>query len=155
MKNLQNITLSFKLSKSPLGMCAIKYSLLSYLLFTLQWIWILKRFFATHGLGPGKPGPRAAKPITPRYVENNCRIEVKITFMLIAYQVLLCEFFWEFSIFHFCRPLVDIYWHPLLKTFNICKSFDLFLINILLSTKLSIKVRIIRGTQRQFPPEFI
>ena len=36
--------------------------------------------------------------------------------MLIAYLVLLCEFFWEFSIFHFCRPLVDIYWHPLLQT---------------------------------------
>ena len=45
------------------------------------------------GLGPVKPGPRAAKPITPLYVENNYRIEVKITFMLIAYQVLLCEFF--------------------------------------------------------------
>ena len=69
----------------------------------------------THGLGPGKPGPRAAKPITPPYVENNYRIEVKITFMLIAYLVLLCEFFWEFSIFHFCRPLVHIYWHPLLN----------------------------------------
>ena len=50
-------------------------------------------FFATHGLGPGKPGPGAAKPITPPYVENNYRIEVKITFMLIAYLVLLCEFF--------------------------------------------------------------
>ena len=35
-------------------------------------------------------------------------------FMLTAYLVLLCEFFWEFSIFRFCRPLVDIYWHPLL-----------------------------------------
>ena len=69
----------------------------------------------THGLGLGKPGPRAAKPITPPYVENNYRIEVKITFMLIAYLVLLCEFFWEFLIFHFCRPLVDIYRHPLLK----------------------------------------
>ena len=51
----------------------------------------------------------------PPYVENNYRIEVKITFMLIAYLVLLCEFFWEFSFFHFCRPLVDIYWHPLLS----------------------------------------
>ena len=70
----------------------------------------------THGLGPGKPGPRAAKPITPPYVENNYPIEVKITFMSITYLVLLCEFFWEFSIFHFCRPLVDIYWHPLLST---------------------------------------
>ena len=68
-------------------------------------------FFVTHGLGPRKPGPRAAKPITPPYVENNYRIEVKITFMLIAYGylVLLCEFFGEFPIFHFCRPLVDIY----------------------------------------------
>ena len=35
--------------------------------------------------------------------------------MLISYLVLLCEFFWELSIFHFCRPLVDIYWHPLLN----------------------------------------
>ena len=34
--------------------------------------------------------------------------------MLTAYLMLLCEFFWEFSIFHFCRPLVDIYWHPVL-----------------------------------------
>ena len=64
------------------------------------------------------PVPRAAKPITPPYVENNYRIEVKITFMLIAYLVLLCECFWEFSIFHFCRPLVDIYWHPLLSVFS-------------------------------------
>ena len=37
--------------------------------------------------------------------------------MLTAYLVLLCEFFWEFSIFGFCRPLVDIYWHPLLRGF--------------------------------------
>ena len=44
-------------------------------------------------LGPGKPGPRATKTITPPYVENNYRIEVKIIFMLIAYLVLLCEFF--------------------------------------------------------------
>ena len=29
----------------------------------------------------------------PVRVENNYRIEVKITFMLIAYLVLLCEFF--------------------------------------------------------------
>ena len=78
----------------------------------------------THGLGPGKPGPRAAKPITPPYVENNYRIEVKIIFMLITYLVLLCEFFWEFAIFHFCRPPVDIYWHPLLnlyKFFILCE----------------------------------
>ena len=70
----------------------------------------------THGLGPVKPGPRATKPITPLYVENNYRIEVKYTFVLIAYLVLLCEFFEEFSIFHFCRPQVDVYWHPLLST---------------------------------------
>ena len=35
--------------------------------------------------------------------------------MLIAYPGLLCEFFWEFSIFHFCRPQVYINWHPLLS----------------------------------------
>ena len=51
------------------------------------------------------------------FLHPDYRIEVKITFMLIAYLVLLCEFFWEFSIFQFCRPLVDIYWHPLLKTY--------------------------------------
>ena len=50
-------------------------------------------FLVTHGLGPVKLGPRAAKPIIPPYVENNYRIEVKITFMLIAYLELLCEFF--------------------------------------------------------------
>ena len=80
----------------------------------------------THGLERGKPGPRAAKPITPPYVENNYRIEVKITFMLVAYLVLLCEFFWEFSIFHFCRPLVDIYWHPLLIVYISLHSELLF-----------------------------
>ena len=69
----------------------------------------------THGLGSVKPSPRAAKQITPPYFENNYRIEVKITFMLKAYLVLLCEFFWEFSFFHLCRPQVDIYWHPLLN----------------------------------------
>ena len=78
-------------------------------------MWFLNDFFVTHGLKPVKPGPRAAKPINPPYVENNYRIEVKITFMLIAYLALLCEFFWEFSIFHICRPLVDIYWHQLLS----------------------------------------
>ena len=41
--------------------------------------------------------------------------------MLIAYLVLLCEFFWEFSIFHFYRPLVDIYWHPRLNKFKVKK----------------------------------
>ena len=35
----------------------------------------------------------------------------KIAFMLTACLVLLSKFFWEFSIFHFCRPLVDICWH--------------------------------------------
>ena len=66
---------------------------MSYLLFALQLIWFLIDFFVTHGLGPVKPGPRAAKPITPPYVENSYRIEVKITFMLKVYLVLLCEFF--------------------------------------------------------------
>ena len=61
-----------------------------------------------HGLRPVKPGRKAADLITPPYVENNYRIEVKLTFVFIAYLVLLCEFFGEFSIFHFCRPQVDI-----------------------------------------------
>ena len=80
--------------------------------------------------GLGKPGPRAAKPITPPYVENNYRIEVEITFMLIAYVVLLCEVFWEFSIFHFCRPLVDIYWHPLLNDVTREKKNRNWLLNV-------------------------
>ena len=56
---------------------------------------VFKTIFLSHGLGPVKPGPRASKPITPPppYVENNYRIEVKITFMLIAYLVLLHELF--------------------------------------------------------------
>ena len=37
----------------------------------------------------------------PPYVENNYRIEVNITFMLIAYLVLLCEFFESFRFFTF------------------------------------------------------
>jgi len=73
----------------------------------------------THGLGPGKPGQRAAKPITAPYVENNYRLEVKITFMLTPYLVLLSEFFGEFSIFDFCRHLVDIYRHLLLNVVGI------------------------------------
>ena len=91
----------------------------------------------THGLGPGKPGPRAAKPITPPYVENSYRIEVKITFMLIAYLVLPWSFFWELLIFHFCRPQVDIYWHPLLGVLlGVAKSIVgllLFLVWVLFS----------------------
>ena len=42
--------------------------------------------------------------------------------MIAAYLVLLCEFFWEFSIFHFCRPLVDIWWHLLLKSLSSSSS---------------------------------
>ena len=111
-------------------MCNYVLFWISYLLSALQWIWILKRFFVTHGLGPGKPGPRAAKPIIPPYVENNYRIEVKITFMLIAYLVLLCEFIWEFSIFHSCRPLVDIYWHPLLSRRFLNQNYPKYTSNV-------------------------
>ena len=90
-------------------------SWISYLLFALEWIWILKRFFCDTWSRAWKTRSESRETNNPPYVENNYRIEVKITFMLIAYLVLLCEFFWEFSIFHFCRPLVDIYWHPLLR----------------------------------------
>ena len=45
-----------------------------------------------------------------------------MTFMLIAYLVLLHELFWEFSIFQFCGRQVDIYGHLLLITFlETCK----------------------------------
>ena len=84
------------------------------MLSALQWIWILKRFFCDTWSRAWKTRSESRETNNPPYVENNYRIEVKITFMLIAYLVLLCEFFWEFSIFQFCRPLVDIYWHPLL-----------------------------------------
>jgi len=124
MKNLQNITFSFKLSKN-----VFNYVLfwIIYLLSALQWIWILKRFFCDTWSRVWKTRSESREINNPPYVENNYRIEVKITFLLIADLVLLCEFFWEFSIFHFCRPLVDIYWHPLLmfhlKTF---KKYDFF-----------------------------
>ena len=56
----------------------------------------------THRIGPVKPGPRAAKPITSpppppppvHLIESSDRS--KITFILTAYLVLLCEFFLEF-----------------------------------------------------------
>ena len=88
---------------------------ISYLLFRLRLISFLKRLFRDTPSRACKTRSGGAKPITPPYVENNYRIEVKITFILTAYLVLLCEFLGEFSIFHFCRPLVDIYWHPLLS----------------------------------------
>ena len=95
MKNLQNITFLFKLSKSPLKMCKIISTFLNTLFVVRITIDLVFKtiFFVTHGLGPVKPGPRATKPITPLYVENNYRIEVKYTFVLTAYLVLLCEFF--------------------------------------------------------------
>ena len=75
-----------------------------------------KKFFCDTWSRAWKTRSESRETNNPPYVENNYRIEVKITFMLIAYLVLLCEFFWEFSIFHFCRPQVDIYWHPLLSS---------------------------------------
>ena len=57
-------------------------------------LWLLKKVKPSpDSLGPVKPGPTAAKPLAPPYVKNNYGIEVKITFMLIAELVLLCEFF--------------------------------------------------------------
>ena len=64
MKNLQNITFTVKLGESPLIMSTIMY-FSEYVIccFSLQLIWFLKRFFffVTRGLGPVKPGRRAAK----------------------------------------------------------------------------------------------
>ena len=85
-----------------------------YLLFALQLIWFLNDFFCYSWSQACKTRSQSRETNNPPYIENNYRIEVKITFMLTAYLVLLCEFFWEFSIFHLCRPQVDIYWHPLL-----------------------------------------
>ena len=64
---------------------------MSYFLSYYNGFAFYKDFFVTHGLGPVKPDPRAAKPITPLYIKNSYRIEVKI--MLIAYLVLPCAFF--------------------------------------------------------------
>ena len=94
---------------------------ISYLLFALRLIWFLKRLFRDQDTPSRACKTRSggAKPIIPTYVENNYRIEVKITFILTAYLVLYCEFFWEFSIFHFFRPLVAIYRHPPLSVIQI------------------------------------
>ena len=90
---------------------------ISYLLFELQLIWFFKRFFRDTPSRACKTRCESLETNIPPYVLNKYRIEVKIIFVLAAYLVLLCEFFWEFSIFRFCRPLVDIYWHPLLRFF--------------------------------------
>ena len=86
---------------------------ISYLLSALQRFWILKRFFCDTWSRTCKTRSESRETNnnhpSPPYVGNNYRMEVKITVMLIAYLVLLCEFFWEFSFFHFCRPQVDIY----------------------------------------------
>ena len=82
---------------------------------SITMVWILKIFFCDTWSRGWKTRSQKRETNNPPYVENNYRIKVKITFMLIAYLVLLCEFFWEFSIFHFCRPLVDIYCYPLLR----------------------------------------
>ena len=103
-------------------MCNYVLFWISYLLSALQRIWILKRFFCGRWSRAWKTRSKSREINNPPpYVENNYRIEVKITFMLIAYLVLLCKFFWEFSSFHFCRPLVDIYWHPLLRHFKLIR----------------------------------
>ena len=101
-------------------MCSYVLFWIIYLLSALQWIWILKRFFCDTWSRAWKTPSESHEINNPPYVESNYWIEVKFTFLLIAYLVLLCEFFWEFSIFHFCRPLVDIYWHPLLTRLLVC-----------------------------------
>ena len=90
-KNLQNITFSVKRSKSPLKMCIIVYCS-EYVICCSHYNWFdfYNDFFVTHGLGPIKRGPRAAKPMPPPpptpYVENDYRIKVKTTFMLGPFQ---------------------------------------------------------------------
>ena len=49
------------------------------------------------------------KPILFSQVNNNHRIEIKNIFRITVRLELLGEFFWDFSIFHFCTPPVDIY----------------------------------------------
>ena len=88
---------------------------ISYLLFELQLIWFFKRFFRDTPSRACKTRCESLETNIPPYVLNKYRIEVKIIFVLAAYLVLLCEFFWEFSTFRFCRRLVDISGHPLLK----------------------------------------
>ena len=84
-----------------------------YLLSVLQWLWIYNFLVGPHGLGPVMAGPRAAKPI----MHAHCSVYVKITFTLIAYLALLCEFFWEFSFYLFYRPQVVIYSTSALNVF--------------------------------------
>ena len=66
MKNVQNITFSFKLSKSPLKMCIIMY-------FTDD-------FFCDTWSGACKTPSESRETNNPPYVENN-RIEVKMIFI--------------------------------------------------------------------------
>ena len=55
---------------------------ISYLLFALRLTWFLKRLFRDQDTPSRACKTRSggAKPIIPPYVENNYRIEVKITF---------------------------------------------------------------------------
>ena len=87
MKNLQNITFSFKLSKSPLKMCIILFWI-SYLLFALQLIWFLKRFFRytpsrackTRSESRETNNPHTPPP-PPQYIYYNHRIKKNITYI--------------------------------------------------------------------------
>ena len=65
-ENLQNITFSFKLSKSPLKMGQLCTFLNKLFVVRITIDLVFNDFFVTHDLGPVKPGPRAAKPIIPR-----------------------------------------------------------------------------------------
>ena len=72
-------------------------------------------FFRSSLFRRGKRGQEAPKPILFSQVNNNHRIEIKNIFPITVRLGLLGEFFWDFSIFHFCTPPVDIYRHPLLS----------------------------------------
>ena len=103
-ENLQNITFSFKLSKSPLKMGQLCTFLNKLFVVRITIDLVFKRFFCDTWSRACKTRSQSRETNNTPDVENNYRIEVKITFMLIAYLVLLCEFFGEFSIFQFCRP---------------------------------------------------
>ena len=108
-----------------------------YFLSVLQWFCILKGFFCGTWSRACKTWSESRETNNFSVQKNSYGIEVKITFMLIAYLVLPCAFFWELLIFHVCRPQVNIYGHPLLRVLlGVAKSIVgllLFLVWVLFS----------------------
>ena len=64
MENVQNITFSVKLRKSPLKCVQLCTFLNTLFVVRITIDLVFKTiFFVTHGLGPQKSGPRAAKQV--------------------------------------------------------------------------------------------